>query len=438
MNETHASMPSPATAWIAAARQAATQGRIADAEIAYRRVLDVDAASTEALNFLAMCRLAQQQPAAAVELLERARAAAPHDAETHKSLGLAYRAGGDLARGAQALAEAVRLDPDYFVARLHLGVTLEALGRADDAVMQLFRAVRQAQAQHRWLDEATTPPGLRTTVLAAMRSIDEGRRRLFAASIAPLRARYGAAALTRVEQALAIYLGEVAPNRPDARQRPLFLFFPGIASQPYYDRAQFPWLAALERETGAIRTELVNMLAADRGFEPFLRVDSNADLDDYLRGPDGRHAWQGFFFYRHGERRDDNAARCPHTAQVLDALPIVRIREHAPEVLFSVLTPGAHILPHHGVTNTRLVTHLPLVVPPDCALRVGGIDHAWEEGRCVVFDDTYEHEAWNRSDRTRVVLILDTWHPDLTEVERAAVTDLVEAIGQFNSASGIR
>ena len=431
-------MPSPATALIDAARAAATQGRIADAETAYRRVLDVDAASVEALNFLAMCRLAQQQPVQAVELLERARAAAPHDAETYKSLGVAYRAGGDAQRSAQALGEAVRLDPDYYVARLHLGVTLEALGLADEAVAHYFRAVRQAQAQGRWLNEATTPPGLRPIVLAAMRSVDHGRHRLFDRSLAPLRARYGATALTRVEAALAIYLGDIAPNYPDARQRPLFLFFPGIASQPYYDRAQFPWLAALERETDAIRSELLNMLAAEHGFEPFLRFDSAAKVEDYLRGTGGQQAWQGFFFYRHGERRDDNAARCPHTASVLDTLPIVRIREHAPEVQFSVLTPGAHILPHRGVTNTRLVTHLPLVVPPDCALRVGGVDHAWQEGRCVVFDDTYEHEAWNRSDRTRVVLILDTWHPDLTDVERAAVSDLVEAIGAFNSAAGIK
>ena len=77
-------------------------------------------------------------------------------------------------------------------------------------------------------------------------------------------------------------------------------------------------------------------------------------------------------------------------------LPLVRIREHAPEVMFSVLTPGTHILPHRGVTNTRVVCHLPLVVPEDCALVVGGEQHEWREGEAVAFDDTYEHEAWNR------------------------------------------
>ena len=66
-----------------------------------------------------------------------------------------------------------------------------------------------------------------------------------------------------------------------------------------------------------------------------------------------------------------------------------------------------------------------------CALSVGGEVHEWQEGQVVVFDDTYEHEAWNRSSRTRVILIFDLWHPALTEAERLAVSDLVVALGEF-------
>jgi aspartate beta-hydroxylase len=86
------------------------------------------------------------------------------------------------------------------------------------------------------------------------------------------------------------------------------------------------------------------------------------------------------------------------------------------------------------VTNTRLVTHLPLIVPKDFALRVGGETHVWEEGRCVTFDDKFEHEAWTNSSETRVVLIVDSWNPDLSEAERAAVSDLVGELGDFNRA----
>ena len=115
----------------------------------------------------------------------------------------------------------------------------------------------------------------------------------------------------------------------------------------------------------------------------------------------------------------------------------MRIPEHAPEICFSVLTPDTHILPHHGSTNTRLVTHLPLVVPPDCAIRVGDDVHEWKEGECITFDDTFLHEAWNRSDRTRAVLILDVWNPYLSDVEKAAVTALITAIRQFNRECGV-
>jgi len=113
------------------------------------------------------------------------------------------------------------------------------------------------------------------------------------------------------------------------------------------------------------------------------------------------------------------------------------VHEHSPEVCYSVLTAGSHILPHHGVTNTRLVTHLALVVPEDCAIIVGGETRGWQEGRCFTFDDTFEHEAWNRSGKTRVVMLMDIWNPYLTEVEREALTMLVPAVGDFNHTAGV-
>jgi aspartate beta-hydroxylase len=269
-----------------------------------------------------------------------------------------------------------------------------------------------------------------------MRFIDAGRRRTFDAVLTPLRERYGRSALVRVEDCLAIYLGERQAQIPDARQKPKFLYFPGVPSQAYYGRDRFPWQADVEAATDVIREELLSVLAENQSLEPFLGEQSEQDLRGHLSSTRTQPAaWDAYFFYRHGDRFDAHHLRCPRTSSVLERVPLVRIRDHAPETLFSVLSPGTHILPHRGVTNTRLVTHLPLIVPPDCAINVGGELHEWTEGRCVTFDDTYEHEAWNRSDKTRVVVIMDSWNPDLTEVERVAVTDLVEAIGDFNRAS---
>jgi aspartyl/asparaginyl beta-hydroxylase (cupin superfamily) len=104
-------------------------------------------------------------------------------------------------------------------------------------------------------------------------------------------------------------------------------------------------------------------------------------------------------------------------------------------VLFSLLRPGAHIPAHTGIINTRLIVHLPLVVPPDCQLRVGNETRTWEEGKAWVFDDTIEHEAWNRSGETRVILLLEIWRPELNATERQLVGAMLEAIDAFRGGA---
>lgn len=336
-----------------------------------------------------------------------------------------------------ALAQLLALDPSLFIPRLHLGSLLEDAGQTDAAVVQYFGAVTRAQKQGRWLSRETTAPHLRDAVLHAMDMIDAQRAQVFRHAYEPLRAQHGDAALARVDECLDVYLSGQEIAYPDPRQQPKFLYFPGLPATPYFDRAQFPWYAQLESNVAAIRDELQAVLRDARGIEPFLKFDSPEQAKGYLAGTSAPPSWDAFFFYRHGARHDGNCARCPRTAAILDALPLVRIREHAPEVCFSVLTPGTHILPHRGVTNVRLVTHLPLIVPENCVLTVGGEARAWREGECFTFDDTFEHEAWNRGGSIRVVMLLDCWNPHLSEVERAALSLLVAAIGDFNRAAGI-
>jgi len=335
-----------------------------------------------------------------------------------------------------ALARTVELAPKAFVARLHYAHVLERLGQAHVALTQYFRAVTQAQAQGRWQSDAGTAPDLRDLVKHAMRFINARRSALFTALLEPLRARHGDAALRRVAAALSIYLGDQPAHYPDPRQRPKFFYVPDLPTSAYFARELFPWYARLEGDFVAIRTEMETVMAAQQGIEPFLKFARPEDAQDYLGGAENP-VWDAYFLYRHGRRYDDHHAQCPRTSATLDAVPLVHIREHAPEVCFSVLTPGTHILPHRGVTNARLVTHLPLLVPENCAICVGGEERAWREGECFTFDDTFEHEAWNRGTRTRVVMLVDVWNPHLTEIEREAVTLLVEGIRQFNSESGV-
>lgn len=430
MNSLHERSPD---ACRAAAREHLRKGDLDLAERSYADLLNDSPNDLEALQFVADRHYVRGELSRATDLLMNVVRQQPDHPGTNLQLGVVQLAAGNFSGAADSLQRGLRRTPEAFVARLRLGVALEQLGRSHEALVAYFIALRTAQNKGRWLDDATTAPGLRDVVKYAARYVHTERHRLFRGVLDPLRARYGASELARVEHSLAIYIGEQPANLPDPRQQPRFLYFAGLPSQPYYPRERFPWLDALEDAFAAIRGELEVLLLEGQPMEAFLGPQAAQSAEEMLRSSGGHQAaWDAWFFYRHGDRHDDHCARCPVTAGLLDSLPLVRIRDHAPEALFSVLKPGTHILPHRGVTNTRLVTHLPLIIPADCALKVGGETHAWQEGKCVTFDDTFEHEAWNHSEQTRVVLILDSWNPDLTEVEQAAITDLVEAIGEFN------
>ena len=415
------------------ARALLRQGRLLEAECAYARILEASPDDAEALNVVALAALRDGDATRALGLLRHAATITPLDAQTQFNLGRALEIHDDLAAASICYQQAVRLQPEFFLARLHLGSALERRGKNHSAALNFTRALQCAQANGRWLNPATTPAGLRPLVEHAVIAADAGRRAAYDRALAPLVKRYGRAALTRIEQGLRIYLGDRQAEYPDPRQRPTFFCLPGLPTAAYLDRAAFTWLPALEQQTAAARRELHAVLGSTAGSE---RVFTSDELEvANLRGEGQRPSWTGYYFYRHGVRRADNCTACPDTARALDALPLCRIREHGPEVLFSVFTPGTHLLPHRGVTNVRCVAHLPLIVPEDCALSVGGEIHVWQEDQVVVFDDTYEHEAWNRSRRIRVVLIADVWNPHLTEVERAAATELIEAIGDFRAAA---
>src|SRR5271169_5427459 len=108
----------------------------------------------------------------------------------------------------------------------------------------------------------------------------------------------------------------------------------------------------------------------------------------------------------------------------------------SPGAMFSLLKPRTRIPPHNGVTNTRLVTHVALIIPEGCRFRVGNETRTWVPGKAWVFDDTIEHEAWNDSDKLRVLLMFDIWHPHLTPPERAMITALTTGIKAFAGDTG--
>ncbi len=426
--------PSVPTDSLLIGRALAKDQRLDEAETHFAQVLADDPGQPEAVAFVLRRAMARAEHASVIALAERAIGAGVQDPALFNALGHAHLFCGDQVAALSVLERSLDLDAKQFHLRLKVGKLHETAGNQQRALIAYFRALTDAQQQGHWKNDASTEPALRAAVKHAMDFIGDGRARLFRAALAPLRQAHGAAAVARIERCVATYLGEVRAAYDHPMQKPTFLHVPGLPSAGFYQRDLFPWMDELEANAATIREEALAVLAGDRLLEPFLGEGSDGVATGQLRNDRGKPAWDAFFFYRHGRRYDDNCARCPATTAVLERLPLVRIDEHAPEILFSVLTPGSHILPHTGVTNARLVGHLALIVPPDCAIRVGDETRQWEDGRGFVFDDTYEHEAWNLSGETRVVMILDVWNPHLTPVEREAFNDLVLAIWAFTRA----
>lgn len=231
----------------------------------------------------------------------------------------------------------------------------------------------------------------------------------------------------RFAEALAILAGQTRPYL----QEPSSFYFPGLPQQSFYDPADFAWAAALEAATPAIAAEAAAILADREGVAPYVAPHPNRPLPAMNLLNDPR--WSAFYIVKGGAPVAENAARCPATAAALAALPIPVIEAHSPMVLFSILAPHTHITAHNGMLNTRLICHLPLIVPPDCRLRVGNHTRPVVSGKLMIFDDSIDHEAWNDSDEIRVVLLFEIWRPELTAAERAALTAMYETVSAYGA-----
>jgi Aspartyl/Asparaginyl beta-hydroxylase/Tetratricopeptide repeat len=212
-------------------------------------------------------------------------------------------------------------------------------------------------------------------------------------------------------------------------QAPTNFYFPGLPNIQYFPNAQFAWVAALEAAAPAMKAEIEAILAEGAGLAPYVTANGDRPTRAHrlLNNPD----WSAFYLWKDGTELTENTARCPLTRAALGTLPIPKIAGRSPMALFSVLRPKTHIAPHSGMLNTRLICHIPLIVPDGCRLRVGNEVRAVEFGKAMIFDDSIEHEAWNDSDETRVVLLFEIWRPELTAAERNALTTMFEAIDLY-------
>jgi aspartyl/asparaginyl beta-hydroxylase (cupin superfamily) len=383
-------------------------------------------------------------------LLEQAVASDPAYAPAHNSLGLTMLGAGDASGAVRHFTKAAELDPRAPPVWLNLAEALRVLGRPEDELVALDRALavepyllpalfRKGQAFERLdrlpeaartykamlaiVGEDTNLPPTMLQALAHARKVVAHSGQMRAAQQAgilqEISTQFAGQDLARAKA----YADHLAGQRKVYQQQPTAGHFPYLPALEFFSRELFPWFAELEAQTAAIRSELLSVWTTDAELRPYVRFDAATPANQWA---ELNHSadWSAYFLWEDGRAVDDHLSRCPATAAALARAPLLDIEGRAPTAMFSILKPRTRIPAHTGSSNIRTTVHLPLVVPDGCGFRVGAETREWRTGEAWAFDDTIEHEAWNKSDQPRAILILDVWNPLLTEVERAAVRAL--------------
>jgi ornithine lipid ester-linked acyl 2-hydroxylase len=192
-----------------------------------------------------------------------------------------------------------------------------------------------------------------------------------------------------------------------------------VGEATFFPVERFPWVAEVERNWTVIRDELLAVLEDREALPNFQDISK-----DQIEITDDDN-WKTFFLYGYGFQAKLGVEMCPRSAALMRQIPGMTT------AMFSILSPHKHILDHRGPYKGVLRYHLGLIVPRDaqaCRIRVGDDIRHWEEGKSLIFDDTYNHEVWNDTDETRVVLFVDVLRP-LPSPESTINSLIVKAIG---------
>ncbi len=394
---------------LVAATGARQRGQLADELRLLDEALAINPLDPVALNARGVRALADQDGQAAAKYFRKAAEIEPSEPTLWMNVATAARLQGDAELERTALERTLDIDRLHFMALLRKAELEERCGNAAEAAVSWSNVVQFA------LSATDRPPVAEDAIrrgqayLAKHRAVlSERYDKEFGAD------RSNDPDLRRFNACVEVALGRRTIYRNECHG----LEFPFLPADEFFDKRLFPWLGAIEARTDAIRKEALALVEnPGEALRPYVRQEKGLPENKWSK-LDQSLDWGACFLWEYGEPNPPVIERCPETAAALTLAPQNRIPGKAPTAFFSILRPGARIPPHTGVTNTRAIIHLPLVVPPGCWFRVGGETRHWVEGEAIAFDDTIEHEAHNPSDQIRIVLIFDVWNPHLTEQEQ--------------------
>jgi aspartate beta-hydroxylase len=409
---------------IEAAEQASASGLAEEAARLVHRAETEAPTHPLVLNEVARRLLLSGDAAGAHRLLIQAVGQDPSHESTWLNLAAALRGLQRAEEEMAAIDKALTLEPRNFRAMLQKASLQELQGQRRAAAMTYRQALQSVPAG------SVPPHSLRPVFQHAMQFVaanDIELETFIETRLQGLRSRYANQPLQRFDRCLQILLRK----QPVFRPQPSFMYFPRLPAIEFYERSEFPWLDTIEAASADIRAELITLLQEGSSvLQPYIDIPEGMPLNQWRELNQSRR-WGVYYLWQEGLPIADHIARFPRTVKALEAWPRCEVPGSSPTAVFSILEAKTRIPAHTGVANTRLMVHLPLIVPQGCGFRVGAERRDWHPGKAFVFDDTFEHEAWNDSDAPRAVLIFDVWSPHLSIAERELVSQVSADMGEF-------
>jgi len=401
------------------ARTAGEAGQMSQAEAYLEQVLAIDPDNADAHGMLGQLAMAQNDPTRATQHFERLAKAAPDNPWVFFDLGMAYEQTDNWQKAVAAYLNAWKINPGNARFSLFAGAAFHTSGQTEQALQIWSLGADQdpmvrAAHQHPKADAQTK---------AKSKLADQMLRLFFTAQHETSLKACGNP--ERLQSSLWPQTHNGPVSFENDKLRPWMFYAPDLPPTSVFESPDENWAAELQAATDDIRTEyLAYMEHQTEPNAPYL--DANIGVDASCEHLVGQQTWTAVHLFK-----DGIAQPClehfPKTEAAFENVPVVIFNGQPMEIFFSVLKPGIHIPPHFGTANTRLTSHLPLIIPSEnCRIRVADQTHFWKEGELFLFDDGWDHEAWNDSEQTRVVLIFEAWRPDLLAEEIKAIQSSFE------------
>lgn len=332
---------------------------------------------------------------------------------------------GQLELKIKAQKDAIEADPDKAFSFLRLAGSYMAGGDREKAIAATFLAYDRHVKIFNMADDPRVAANLKKLAADGEVLLREKLAEIQVQALKRVKKRHPETDLSRIEGLVwrDVFADKVAFQHN--QQQPQWLYLPGLEARPIFERSEFNWVKGLEAAFPEIQTEVLEVLDPDKDTVPY--IDTGQEVQEAWKKLDGSRQWGVAHLFKEGRRNPQAYKKFPATAAALDAILKSQKSETFMEAFFSVLRPRAEIPSHYGQTNAGLTVHFPLVIPDHAGIMVANHRHTWRPGETFIFDDSFEHKAWNRSDQIRIVLILGDWHPGLTVAERAALDVCVPA-----------